>query len=213
MEIGNIRNTTELQDTFEEFLTHLDNEYNHIQVYFVDLFAYSKKKKEEITAELSDEDFEIKTSILKQPHYSLYQNKFEDILAKSTIVTLISNFESNLTQLIELLLKVGYINDDNFKKSRNGVVYNCLEYLYTKSPIDRNYIEYVHIEFFIKLRNSIVHNNSEINDQILNHPNFPIYQDHIIIREGQFYFNDNLINHFLLKTSKTFFNSFTNYIK
>jgi len=119
----------------------------------------------------------------------------------------------NLVKLIELLIKEGYIKDVKFKKPKNGIVYYCFNFLYDNSQIKKENINYETFEVFIKLRNSIVHENSEININILNHPNYKFYSDYIIIKNKQFFFNDILINHHLTKAVKTFFNSLSYYIK
>lgn len=213
MEFGKSRESTELQDKYESFLLELENEYNHIQVYFADLFTFSKEKKEAIKKEFSKETFEIVSSLSMQPNYSLYAKKFDDLLAKSIIITLISNFEFNLIKLIEILIKEGYIKNNNFKKPRNRIIYYCLTFLHKNSPIEEDYVDYKAFEIFIKLRNSIVHNNCEINDDILDNPNYKFYSDFINVKNKNFYFNDILINYHLTKTLRTFFNSLTKYIK
>jgi hypothetical protein len=214
MEIGDYRESTNLEDTYEDFLVELDFEYNLIQVYFADLFNFSKDKKEKIKTKFSQEDFQVVSSLSKQPNYLLYENKFNDLLAKSIIVTLLSNFEFNLIKLIELLIKDGYIKNVNFKKPQTGgVIYYCLNFLSKNTQIQQDFIDYKNFEIFIKIRNSIIHNNSEINNEILNHVNYTFYKDFIIIKNQYFFFNDIIINYHLTKTIRTFFNSISGYIK
>lgn len=213
MKFSNPQKSTNLENTYEEFLVEMDNEYNHIQVYFADLYNFSNEKKNEIKNEFLNENKEVVLSLSKQPNYSLYTNKFNDLLAKSIIITLLSNFEFNFVKLIELLEKEGYIKHAKFKKPKNRIIYYCFNFLYDNSTIKRKDIGYETFEIFIKLRNSIVHQNSEISEDILNHPNYKLYNDFIIIKDGQFFFNNILINHHLTKILRTFFNSLAYYIK
>lgn len=213
MTFGYPRKSTDLENTYEDFIVELDNEYNHIQVYFTDLSTYSKDKKEAIRNEFLEEDYEAKHSLSKQPNYSLYGKKFDDLLAKSIVVTLISNFEFSLINLIELLIKEGYIKNKKFQKPKNRIIYNCLDFLSKNTPILKEDLYYETFEIFIKLRNSIVHENSKINDAIINNINYHLYSDFIVVENEYFYFNDVLINYHLTKILRTFFNSMARNIK
>ena len=213
MNFGNSRESTKTENAYEEFLVELHNEYTHIQLYFADLFNYSKEKQKAIEEEFLNENPEIKSSILQQPNYSLYSKKFDDLLAKSIIVTLISNFEFNLINLIDLLINEGYIKDKKFKKPSNAIIRKCLNFIYENSSIQVEDFGYETFEIFIKLRNSIIHNNSEMNEEISGSVNYPFYSDFIHISNKHFYFKDMLINYHLTKTLRTFFNSLMNEIK
>lgn len=212
---GEYRETTSTQDTYDFFLNEIEKEYNYIWVYFTDLKEFLDVKKEKIENELKNENAEIKLSILNQPNYSLYENKFEDILYKSLIITLISNFENNLHDLINILIKEKVIKS-SFEKPRNNIINSQLDFLYTNfnvKPTEPYYCNSKLIHFFVILRNSIVHHSSTVDKKILQHSQFKYFKDLIILENNKFMFKDITIIHHLLKLSRTYFNSFSYFIK
>lgn len=127
-----------------------------------------------------------------------------------------SNFENNLFNLITILTNGQTTKQDIKGKQRQSYIYCGLEFLYNKFNVTKEqsyYSDPIWIQFFIFVRNSIVHNDSKINKAIINHKNFNIYKDLFIIKGDAFRFNDIIIIHHLLKTSRTYFNSFAHFIK
>lgn len=204
MEFSKAREISESQYTVETFVDEMEDEIQYTQLYLYDMINFLDEKKKLIGQELKDEDKFIRLQLLQQPNYKLYESKFNDLVCKNVLVSLISNLEYNITTLIALMVKENIIKE-NFKKPTDNVIIKSLKFLERELSLPKKYFE--NIDLLILIRNRIIHHNSKINNAILSNRNFDLIENYVNITKDNFTFKDLTKNLFLLKVIRTIFNA------
>ena len=184
MDLGKPRKLSKKEDALECFVERMYRELDIIRVYLYDMQDFFVTKQALIEDEIKEEDPYIKYSLLQQPNYQLYDKIFNDLVYKNIFVSLVSKLEISLIKLIEELGNQQLISE-KFVKPRKAIIRNTNKYLEKKLNIQNNIEK---IEFYILIRNSIIHNNSFVNNKIKEDSNYKDFVNYVVFKGDVFYF-------------------------
>ena len=121
------------------------------------------KENDAILKEVQKEEPDVRLNMIGQFHYDSSLNYFTDNVLKSNLVSIYSFFEHSLIRIAKICESHNTVTKPLIKFKKGSYIYKSHTFLKTQiiPNLDKQNL-FEKIEFYNKIRNDIVHHNSEL---------------------------------------------------